>query len=92
VSTGVPPHLYLQAVDTSTPSGRAPFGMLGIFSEFDREMIVESELGIGRANANGKCLGRLRIGADAPAGSSLNSLNEPRSGPPPMLRRLLKTV
>jgi DNA invertase Pin-like site-specific DNA recombinase len=27
-------------VDTKTPAGRAMFGMLGIFSEFEREMMV----------------------------------------------------
>jgi DNA invertase Pin-like site-specific DNA recombinase len=34
-------HLYIhtQAVDTTTPAGRAMFGMLGIFAEFEREMI-----------------------------------------------------
>ena len=30
-------NLYLQqALDTSTPSGRMLFGMLGVFSEFER--------------------------------------------------------
>jgi DNA invertase Pin-like site-specific DNA recombinase len=28
-----------QTLDTSTPSGRALFGMLGVFSEFERSMI-----------------------------------------------------
>ncbi|WP_066555410.1 recombinase family protein [Croceicoccus bisphenolivorans] len=34
-------HLYLhqQALDTSTPSGRAMFGMLSVFADFEREMI-----------------------------------------------------
>src|SRR6201982_1724952 len=36
-------HLYLhqQAMDTSTPSGRAMFQMCGVFAEFERAMIVE---------------------------------------------------
>src|SRR5262249_49994616 len=36
--------LYIppQAVDTTTASGRAMFGMLGIFAEFEREMIQAS--------------------------------------------------
>ena len=32
-------YLHQQALDTSTPSGRALFGMLGVFSEFERAMI-----------------------------------------------------
>ena len=31
--------LHQQALDTSTPSGRMLFGMLGVFSEFERAMI-----------------------------------------------------
>ena len=32
-------YLHQQALDTSTPSGRMLFGMLGVFSEFERAMI-----------------------------------------------------
>jgi DNA invertase Pin-like site-specific DNA recombinase len=32
-------YLHQQAVDISTPSGRMLFGMLGVFSEFERAMI-----------------------------------------------------
>src|SRR6202162_3774515 len=32
-------YLHQQALYTSTPSGRALFGMLGVFSEFERSMI-----------------------------------------------------
>ena len=32
--------IHTQSVDTKTPAGRAMFGMLGIFSEFEREMMV----------------------------------------------------
>jgi DNA invertase Pin-like site-specific DNA recombinase len=34
-------YIHTQAVDTTTPSGRALFGMLGVFAEFEREMISE---------------------------------------------------
>ena len=34
-------YLHQQAVDTSTPAGRALFQMLGVFAEFERAMIVE---------------------------------------------------
>jgi DNA invertase Pin-like site-specific DNA recombinase len=32
-------YLHQQGLDTSTPSGRAMFGMLGVFAEFERAMI-----------------------------------------------------
>lgn len=34
-------YLHVQALDTSTPSGKAMFGMLGVFAEFERSMISE---------------------------------------------------
>jgi DNA invertase Pin-like site-specific DNA recombinase len=54
-------HLYLhqQAIDTTTPSGRAMFQMCGVFAEFERSMIVERvNAGLARARANGVVLGR----------------------------------
>jgi DNA invertase Pin-like site-specific DNA recombinase len=52
-------YLHQQALDTSTPSGRALFGMLGVFSEFERAMIRDRVLaGLDRARAAGKRLGR----------------------------------
>ena len=38
--TGIGLYIHTQAVDTTTPAGRALFGMLGVFAEFEREMIV----------------------------------------------------
>lgn len=38
---GVDLYLHVQAIDTSTPSGRAMFQMLGVFAEFERAMISE---------------------------------------------------
>jgi DNA invertase Pin-like site-specific DNA recombinase len=32
-------YLHVQALDTSTPSGKAMFQMLGVFAEFERAMI-----------------------------------------------------
>jgi DNA invertase Pin-like site-specific DNA recombinase len=62
-ATGVDLYLNKQAIDTSTPSGRALFGMLGVFAEFERDMIVERvRSGVARAKANGKRLGRPRVG------------------------------
>ena len=58
---GVDLYLHQQALDTSTPSGRALFQMLGVFSEFERAMIRERVLaGLARAKAEGKTLGRPR--------------------------------
>src|SRR6516165_78729 len=56
-------HLYLhqQAIDTTTPSGRAMFQMCGVFAEFERAMIVERvNAGLARAVAGGMKLGRGR--------------------------------
>jgi len=59
---GVDLYLHQQAIDTSTPAGRALFQMLGVFSEFERAMIVERvKAGLRRAQAQGKTLGRPRI-------------------------------
>ena len=48
-----------KGIDTTTPSGRAMFGMLSVFSSFERELISERvKSGLERAKANGKKLGR----------------------------------
>lgn len=36
---GIDLYLHQQALDTSTPSGRMLFGMLSVFSEFERAII-----------------------------------------------------
>jgi hypothetical protein len=54
-------YLHQQGLDTSTPTGRALFGMLSVFSDFERAMIVErTKAGLARARAQGKAIGRLR--------------------------------
>ena len=56
---GVDLYLHVQGLDTSTPSGRAMFAMLGVFSEFERAMISErTRAGMRRAKAAGKRIGR----------------------------------
>src|SRR5215212_8519864 len=37
-------YLHVQGLDTTTPAGRALFGMLGVFSEFERAMIRDRVL------------------------------------------------
>src|ERR1700752_810097 len=62
--------LYLekQAIDTTTPAGRALFQMLGVFAEFERAIIQERvHAGLARAREkgtkSGKPIGRARIEA-----------------------------
>lgn len=51
--------LLKQGLDTSTPSGRAMFGMLSVFAEFERAIIRERiAAGMARAKAEGKKIGR----------------------------------
>jgi DNA invertase Pin-like site-specific DNA recombinase len=54
--------LHREAVDTTTPSGKAMFQMSAVFAEFERSMIQERvKAGLERARANGKTLGRPTI-------------------------------
>jgi DNA invertase Pin-like site-specific DNA recombinase len=58
-SQGCDLFLHQQAIDTSTPSGRMLFGMLGVFAEFERSMIVARvQAGVDRARAKGVRFGR----------------------------------
>jgi DNA invertase Pin-like site-specific DNA recombinase len=64
--TGAGLYIHTQALDTTTPSGRAMFGMLAVFGEFEREMIVARvNAGIARAKAkgtkSGKAIGRPKV-------------------------------
>ena len=58
--------LHQQALDTTTPAGKAMFGMMGVFAEFERSMIVARvNAGMARAKVNGtksgRAIGRPRI-------------------------------
>jgi len=72
-------YLHKQGLDTSTPSGRAMFGMLSVFAEFERDLIrervragmkvaqAEQAAGKERLHKNGrvkKPIGRPPVGAD----------------------------
>ena len=62
---GVDLYLHQQGLDTSTPSGRAMFQMLGVFAEFERAIIRERVMaGLARAKADGTRLGRPATVAD----------------------------
>lgn len=55
-------YLHQQGLDTTTPSGKAMFQMLGVFSEFERAIIRERiKAGLARARAEGKAFGRPRV-------------------------------
>ena len=65
-ATGLGLYIHTQALDTTTPAGRALYQMLGIFAELEREMIVARvNAGMARAKANGtksgKAIGRPRV-------------------------------
>ncbi len=52
-------YLHQQNLDTTTPSGRAMLGLLGVFSELERATIRSRVVaGVNRARAQGKRLGR----------------------------------
>jgi DNA invertase Pin-like site-specific DNA recombinase len=52
-------YLHQQAIDTSTPSGRMLFQMLGVFAEFERAIITSRIVaGQARAKAKGVKFGR----------------------------------
>lgn len=97
---GVRVYLYAQALDITTPAGRALFQMLGIFSEFDGAMVVERvRAGLaprGGAADAGRSIGpgRRKGASCSAAGSASSSLprrraSGPRSStaPRPSLRR-----
>jgi DNA invertase Pin-like site-specific DNA recombinase len=51
--------LRTQGIDTTTPSGKAMFGMLSVFADFERSIIQERvRAGLLRARKEGKRLGR----------------------------------
>lgn len=63
---GVDLYLHQQALDTSTPAGRALFQMCGVFAQFERAILRERvNAGLARARAKGVTLGRPKVGAQA---------------------------
>lgn len=56
---GIDLYLHQQAIDTTTPAGKAMFQMCGVFAEFEREILSERvKAGLNRAREEGKVLGR----------------------------------
>ena len=61
-AAGIDLFIHQQGLDTTTPTGRATFGLMGVFAEFERAMIRERVLaGLARARAEGRVLGRPRM-------------------------------
>jgi DNA invertase Pin-like site-specific DNA recombinase len=57
-----------EAIDTSTISGKAMFGMVAVFAEFERDVLRERvKAGLAKARANGVRLGRPRAVFDLEA-------------------------
>jgi len=69
---GIDLYLHQQGLNTTTPAGKALFGMLGVFAEFERSMIVERvNSGLARAREQGTrsglAIGRPRVNATVEA-------------------------
>ena len=60
--------IHQQGIDTTTPAGKALFGVMGVFAEFERSMIQERvRSGIKRVRAAGQRWGRRTIEETDPA-------------------------
>ncbi len=76
-----------QAIDTTTPSGRLMFNMLGSIAQFERELMLERQReGIAKAKAEGKYKGR-KPTAQA-KGSEVKRLRLEGVGPTAIARQL----
>ncbi len=66
-AVGIDLYLHQQGVNTTTPAGKALFGMMGVFAEFERGMIQERvHAGLARAREygtkTGRAIGRPMVG------------------------------
>ena len=67
---------YTEAIDTSTPTGRAMMGMLGVFAQMEREVTVERvRVAMAERAAQGKRTCNCVLGYDL-AGKDALSVNE----------------
>lgn len=98
---GVDLYLHQQALDTSTPAGKAMFQMCGVFAEFERAMIQERvKAGLARARAQGKVLGRPRVDgaierairADRSAGKGIHSIARARGVGVSVVQRVVSQI
>jgi DNA invertase Pin-like site-specific DNA recombinase len=98
-------YLHQQGIDTTTPAGKAMFQMLGVFAEFERNVIRERVLcGMARAKErgtkSGKAIGRPSTppavveaikAAHAAGGSSLRTIGKQFGVSAMTVRRLLRS-
>lgn len=89
-ANGVGLYLHQQGLDTTTPSGRAMFQMMGVFAEFERAMIRERVMaGLARAREDGTKLGRKPIEeADAKKTSAIRAALARKTG----IRRIARDL
>jgi DNA invertase Pin-like site-specific DNA recombinase len=89
-ANGVGLYLHQQGLDTTTPSGRAMFQMMGVFAEFERAMIRERVLaGLARAREEGIKLGRRPIEqANAKKAAAIRSALAAKTG----IRRIARDL
>ena len=67
-----------EQVDTSTPTGKMVFTVLGAVAELERSLIAERvKAGLRNARAKGKRLGRPRVAVDAARIAALRALGQP---------------
>jgi DNA invertase Pin-like site-specific DNA recombinase len=84
---GVSLRVLEQQIDTSTPTGRLMFNMLGAIAQFERELMLERQReGVAKAKAEGKYKGRAPT-ARAKA-SEVRRLHGERIGPTEIAKRL----
>lgn len=78
-SMGVDLYLHQQGINTTTPAGKALFGMMGVFAEFERGMIQERvKSGLARAKKHGTKSGKA-IGRPATSLETEASIRELRA-------------
>ena len=84
---GVSLKVLEQSIDTSTPTGRLMFNMLGSIVQFERELMLERQReGVAKAKVEGKYKGRAPT-ARAKA-SEVRRLHNERVGPTEIAKRL----
>jgi DNA invertase Pin-like site-specific DNA recombinase len=84
---GVSLKVLEQSIDTSTPTGRLMFNMLGAIAQFERELMLERQReGVAKAKAEGKYKGRAPT-ARAKA-SEVRRLHSERVGPTEIAKQL----
>jgi DNA invertase Pin-like site-specific DNA recombinase len=85
-STGVDLYLHQQGINTTTPAGKALFGMMGVFAEFERGMIQERvRSGMARAKTKGTKSGNA-IGRPSVSGEVEDQIRVLRGGGMGMLK------